>query len=66
MLSDQEVAKLKRGDVITNLGSGDSYLVIADAIPGQPATAIRALTVTNGSEWEKVSISLPVTESRRR
>lgn len=44
--------KLKRGDIVKNKGSGESYIV--DGNYGNKIILIKTILVMNPSEWEKV------------
>lgn len=50
-LSVRRKESLRRGDIVTNQGSGDSYVVLDDALPGRPIIAIRSVEVYNEDEW---------------
>lgn len=51
-MTENELKQLSDGDIISHLGSGESYIVIT----GWPnIVAIRKITVTNPSEWELFS-----------
>lgn len=49
----QEFKNLRRGDIVRNIGSGDSY-VIEQAYDFQKYIAVTTVTVTNPEDWEKV------------
>lgn len=45
-----DLQKLKIGDIITNIGSGNSYIV-SDYCGENSVVAIRTIIVTNPPEW---------------
>lgn len=47
-----DLSKLKIGDVVRNIGSGEAYLIIHK---GSELVAVRTVSITNGSEWELVN-----------
>lgn len=49
-----KLSDLKRGDVVRNLGSGDSYVVITEGNSDKPPVAIRHVHLTNVSEWVRI------------
>jgi hypothetical protein len=56
-MDKDELNKLNPGDIVQNLGSGNTYViieVISIAYCSIPI-AIRAVTITNPSEWKKVN-----------
>jgi len=46
--------ELKVGNIIRNLGSGNTYTVIEK---GKSIVAIRSMIVTNPDEWEIININ---------
>jgi len=50
----EEMKNLKRGDIVKNDGSGNSYVVTANY--GDRITAVRTVDITNPSEWQKVKV----------
>lgn len=52
-MTQEELANLKRGDLVRNVGSGESYMILDTYL--RPI-AVRSVTVTNPQEWEKVDI----------
>lgn len=63
-----DTRKLREGDRVRNLGSGEAYTIIQGARPGRDATAVRAIEVSNPGEWAIVSRSeepLPAPTRRR-
>jgi hypothetical protein len=52
----KEFNGLKRGDIVRNTGSGNSY-VIVDGIKRLGFIAVRTITVTNPFEWEVVNMT---------
>jgi len=49
MFKDLDFTDLKRGDIIQNTGSGNSYVVTS--VNENEAIAVRQIKVTNKSEW---------------
>ena len=52
-MDDKEFEKLKRGDTVRS-SSGWTYVIIGET-PNGYLIGIRQITLTNPSEWEKVS-----------
>ena len=48
----KRVRDLEIGQVVKNVGSGVSYMVIN--VYGDRATAVRTADITNASEWEVI------------
>ena len=44
---DLNLMKIKRGDVVQNLGSGESYVITNTS----PTIAVRTIQISNPSEW---------------
>lgn len=57
-MNHETLCKLKDGDIIRNIGSGNAYTVLRNT--GQCVIAARTLEVSNGSEWELVYTTRPV------
>lgn len=55
-LNDAGCRALRRGDIVCNRGSGISYVVEREAIPGRPAVGVLTVEISNGSEWELVRV----------
>ena len=58
-MTKKEFNKLKRGDIVLNLSSGNSYIIDHTIITyTQQVThlAIRTITISNPSEWKRVQI----------
>lgn len=55
-----DIDKLKPGDIVRNLGSGNSYVIQCFPRSGS-VIAARILEVTNAQEWERVDIRNPQT-----
>ena len=52
-MDNEELKNLKRGDLVRSNG-GWTYVIIGQTSSGDPI-GIRQITLTNPSEWEKVS-----------
>jgi len=48
-ITEKEMKSLNRGDIVTNLASGNSYVIIARN--GDIIIAIREVTISNPVEW---------------
>ena len=48
-MTEDQFRKLKRGDIVRNKGSADSYVVTSHY--GDRVTAVRTADLTNPSEW---------------
>lgn len=57
-MTPEQLTKLKDGDIIRNLSSGDAYNVLRNI--GSTVIAARTLEVTNAPEWEHVYTTTPV------
>ena len=55
-----DLSKLERGDIVTHLGSGESYVVIRPGHGEMPAVGVRHVLISNASEWKVYSKSLRV------
>ena len=64
-MDTREYFHLQPGDVIQNLGSGSTYIVVEGYRPGigNPVIAVRTITVSNIDEWKLVRKGMPVGES---
>lgn len=47
-----DISSLKRGDILQNKATGESYIV--DWCFNQVATAVRTTNITNPTEWERI------------
>lgn len=52
-MTNDEMNKLRRGDIVVNKETGNQYIVIYNDL-GEYFVAVRSITVTNPSEWDKV------------
>ncbi|HLO91555.1 MAG TPA: hypothetical protein VK172_10365 [Lentimicrobium sp.] len=62
-----DLSELERGDVICNLGSGNSYVV--DANYGDTVTAVDTVQVSNPIEWvvmRKAEINKPKSKAKSK
>lgn len=48
-MNSVQLKKLKKGDIVRHLGTGDSYVV--DANYGDFVTGMRTVNISNPSEW---------------
>ena len=53
IMTNDEMIKLKEGDIVVNKETGNQYIVIYNDL-GEHFVAVRSITVTNPSEWDKV------------
>jgi hypothetical protein len=51
-MQKEEFAKLQEGDIITNLGSGNAYIITDRTSFG--LVAVRTIMVTNPDEWKRI------------
>jgi hypothetical protein len=49
-MTDEQIAALRPGDVVKNLGSHHTYIVISI----NPVVAVRSVSVHHADEWERV------------
>ena len=52
-MTSEEFTKLKRGDIVVNQGTGNSYIV-EEAITRETKILIRVIIASNPNEWELV------------
>ena len=52
-MTNEEMIHLRRGDLVRNIGSGESYIVLTKTEP-TVAVVARVVQLTNGPEWEFV------------
>lgn len=50
-MNAEEFSKLKRGDIVQNTGSGNSYVIAEQH--GDWFIGVRTIAITHPSEWEK-------------
>lgn len=54
-MTDDQLKTLREGDIVRNIGSGNTYIVIRT--DGERAVAIRTVEVSHAPEWELVKPS---------
>ena len=52
IMNKREFKKIKRGNILTNKSSGNSY-VVDDELDSKTYIGIRTIIITNPSEWVK-------------
>lgn len=50
----KELRSLRRGDIVRNVGTGQSYVILFGCSLDGAKVAVREATVSNPDEWEKV------------
>lgn len=55
-MTEERIKKLKRGDVIRNLASGQSYVVLFGHPERKEIVAVREIYITNSTEWEMAEL----------
>ena len=53
-MTKDEINSLKKGDIVRNIGSGNSYFILVCDNENNFILGIRAIWITNPSEWGKV------------
>lgn len=53
-MTEEEFAKLKRGDIIKHWNSAKTFVIEHILAPGGPYIAVRTQHVSNAREWEKI------------
>ncbi len=61
-----DIPQLERGDIVCNLRSGESYVVLRPALNGASAIGVRHVDIDNPNEWTLFSRSERVDGNKKR